>query len=105
MLQIQPTKEITLFNAARERAGGSVSLICFGRLSTAIPFVPPPRFASRIDRRLLYTLDLNHLPTAVGGISTFCAKPDHPGKIRKPNINHFALTVLIPNSQGRVSSG
>jgi hypothetical protein len=54
MVDVQPTKETALIDAAREahrreRLPKSV----FGRFSKAISFFPPARFARRIDRRLL----------------------------------------------------
>jgi hypothetical protein len=54
MVDVQPTKETVLIDAAREaRRRERLHKFVFGRFSRAILFFPPARFARRIDRRLL----------------------------------------------------
>jgi hypothetical protein len=55
MVDVQPTKETALIDAAREaRRRERLSKSVLGRFSKVISFFPPTRFARRIDRRFLF---------------------------------------------------
>jgi hypothetical protein len=62
-----------------KRAGGKNEIAQENRPKTDLEVtLPPARFArSIIQGGLFCRLDINHPPTAVGGILTFCAKPSH----------------------------
>jgi hypothetical protein len=72
MVQVQPTKTNRSILRAK-RAGGNNEIALENRTENRFrETLPPARFARTINQRgLSCSLDINHPPTAVGGILTF----------------------------------
>jgi hypothetical protein len=77
MVQVQPTQANADQSCARSAPGGKNEIALENRPKTDLGRRSPPAcFARSINQGGLFCrLDINHPPTAVGGIFTFCAKP------------------------------